>query len=280
MDSKSLAAETDATARRAGILSRSTLGAAVQHLQHAHGITAVDTAMDVLRESSRRNNITVQCLAAALLHSDDDSAYSADDQTTLQTEPPPNLSFSSRGHDERPEPTVVLRDFMQATIIRAGVAHGTVQIRDSVYRGLALAGHQGFDRKFTNFFSYVEGSGSACGHALEQAGQVLIADVLEAKEFTEAARAVVLDAGIRSVQSTPLLDESGEVWGMVSTHSPLPHNLPPDSVMRTIQQEANECARWLRWYSESVLPEVLMFVHAAALRAAQNGNGDGTSRRT
>lgn len=28
----------------------------------------------------------------------------------------------------------------------------------------------------------------------------------------------MLDAGIRAVQSTPLVGKSGEVWGMLSTH--------------------------------------------------------------
>jgi GAF domain-containing protein len=60
---------------------------------------------------------------------------------------------------------------------------------------------------------------STCGTAARLGSRVIIEDVTQSKIFAgQAALKVLLDAGVRAVQSTPLLSSSGKLLGMISTH--------------------------------------------------------------
>jgi len=87
--------------------------------------------------------------------------------------------------------------------------------------------------------------------------------------FAEKDRETVLRAGVRSVLSTPLRDERGIVWGVVTTHFARPCHPLDESTVLWVQRLADECARWLRWYDKSVMPTILRAVHEAAERAGR-----------
>ena len=55
---------------------------------------------------------------------------------------------------------------------------------------------------------------------------------------------VLLDAGVRAVQSTPLLSSSGQVLGMISTHMSRPHK-PDERVLRFLDLLARQAADFL-----------------------------------
>ena len=77
--------------------------------------------------------------------------------------------------------------------------------------------------------------------------QVVVDDVESSPVFDEPDRAVVLNAGVRSVVSTPLLDMQGNVWGVLSAHCARAHRMPDHSVTSRVQQQADDCARRLCW---------------------------------
>ena len=76
--------------------------------------------------------------------------------------------------------------------------------------------------------------------------------------------------GIRSVTSTPLLDEHADVWGIVFTHHCCSQQRTADG-MRANQRMANECGRWLKWYHAAVLPTVVDTAQAVAAGLNQLG---------
>lgn len=248
---------------RVGTLSRSTVITAIHRLQEQHGISEPDVAFKVLRTASQHHNIKLRVVAAALLAADADVSGDGDNAVC---EPPP-LSFSGRAQSPRPNRTEVLHDLMRAAIGMTGAGYGSVQLRDPIHGGLIVEGHKGFDRSFLDFFSYIDGTGYACGATLPRRSQVWVRDVENSTAFPKEERETVLGTGVRSVLSTPLRDERGIVWGVVATHFSQPYHQLDDATVNWVQRHADECARWLRWYDKAVMPTVLRTVHEAAERA-------------
>jgi GAF domain-containing protein len=90
---------------------------------------------------------------------------------------------------------------------------------------LKIAAQRGFDRAFLDFFAEVScNEPTACGEALKSARRVVVEDVTESDIFNqEVVLAVLRNAGVRAVQSSPLISSEGHVLGMISTHYAEPH---------------------------------------------------------
>jgi signal transduction histidine kinase/ActR/RegA family two-component response regulator len=91
---------------------------------------------------------------------------------------------------------------------------------------LCLLGWRGFDAASVRYWQEVRAdSASACGRALSRKERVVIEDtelcevLAGTKDLAEFRR-----AGIRSVQSTPLISRTGELVGILSTHWRAPHS--------------------------------------------------------
>lgn len=90
---------------------------------------------------------------------------------------------------------------------------------------LKLLGHRGFTPEAAKFWAWVRADSSCtCGVAINRRERVIAADV-EAAAFMAgtADQEQLLEAGIRAVQSTPLMSRGGELVGMISTHWKLCH---------------------------------------------------------
>jgi hypothetical protein len=98
-----------------------------------------------------------------------------------------------------------------------------LQVVDPASGVLLIAAHRGFKCPFLDFFMCVHGGKAACGTALETRRRVIVEDVTESPVFHGTnALEVLLDAGVRAVQSTPLIGSSGTILGILSTHWPSP----------------------------------------------------------
>ncbi len=107
----------------------------------------------------------------------------------------------------------------------AGAADfGNIQLFDSAQRVLRIEASDGFAREFLNYFDTVSGSDCACGAALENGSRIIVADVSNHPTFGEESRAMLLRSNVRSVVSTPLLDRSRKLIGMLSVHSSRPQH--------------------------------------------------------
>jgi hypothetical protein len=96
---------------------------------------------------------------------------------------------------------------------------GNLQLLDPACYALKIVCQTGFDSAFLKFFSATQEGQSACGEALLLRQRVVIEDVATDALFAGTeAREVLLAAGVRAVQSTPLLNDAGQVVGVLSTH--------------------------------------------------------------
>ena len=114
------------------------------------------------------------------------------------------------------ESKVCLAAVLAAAIELTGASKGNIQVLDES-GALKILVHRGFDVPFLEFFGQVDGATvAACGTALQRVSRVLIPDVVTSEVFegTPALR-VLLDAGVRAVQSTPLVSSKGRVLGMI-----------------------------------------------------------------
>jgi GAF domain-containing protein len=74
---------------------------------------------------------------------------------------------------------------------------------------------------------------------------VLVADVQSDPIFVGTAAADILaGAGVRAVQSTPVIGQTGELLGMLSTHYEEPR-IPGEQPLRAIESVARRTAFWL-----------------------------------
>src|SRR5215813_6404421 len=108
---------------------------------------------------------------------------------------------------------LLLYEVLDAAIALTGAQKGNVQLFD---RGrLRIAAQRGFSAPFLKFFGEVEVGHAACGEATRRRAQVVVEDVASHPIFM-GTRALeeVLAAGVRAVQSTPILDSSGALLGV------------------------------------------------------------------
>jgi len=98
---------------------------------------------------------------------------------------------------------------------------------------LRLLGFRGFNPEAAKFWEWVRAdSASTCGVALRSGERIIVTDV-EKCGFIAGTEDLAMyhQAGIRAVQSTPLISRSGKLVGMTSTHWREPHQ-PSDRDLR------------------------------------------------
>jgi PAS domain S-box-containing protein len=84
---------------------------------------------------------------------------------------------------------------------------------------LKIAAQRGFEPPFLEFFNSIHGGDTAGGMAMDLGERVIVEDVASSPIFAGTpALAVLLGAGVLSVQSTPLVTRDGQVLGVFSTH--------------------------------------------------------------
>lgn len=96
---------------------------------------------------------------------------------------------------------------------------GSIETYDPKAGSLRIQAHRGFREPFLEFLISVYPGHTARGTALQSRKRVIVPDVSGSKVFSEARLLqVMLDAGIRAVQFTPLIGKLGDIRGMLSTH--------------------------------------------------------------
>jgi signal transduction histidine kinase len=122
------------------------------------------------------------------------------------------------------EQRLLLEEILGAAIEITDAAMGSVQELNAA-GALTISAQLGFEQSFLDFFAQIApDSDSAWSRALSSRERVLVEDVTTSALFADSpSRQVLLAAGVRAVQSTPLRDRSGQFLGMFSTHYRAPH---------------------------------------------------------
>lgn len=125
-----------------------------------------------------------------------------------------------------PEP--ILGEIIDAAIAISGADFGSVQLVDPQSSGLRIAAQRGFPRWWIDFWNSAGKGQGVCGKALERGTRVIVEDVESCPIFADTpALEIQRRAGVRAVQSTPLVSRSGMPLGVFSTHYRKTHS--PDA---------------------------------------------------
>jgi PAS domain S-box-containing protein len=141
--------------------------------------------------------------------------------------------------------TSLLLEIIDAAIALTAADLGNIQLFDRDAKTLKIVASRGFEKPFLEFFNVVEHSQAACGTALKTATRVVIDDITTSTILMGTpALDVLLAAGVRAVESTPLVARSGRMIGMLSTHHRTPRR-PADRDLHVLDLLARQAADWI-----------------------------------
>jgi PAS domain S-box-containing protein len=136
----------------------------------------------------------------------------------------------------------VLGEIVDAAIAISGADFGNIQLLDPATSDLKIVAYRGFPDSWLEFWRGVSKGQGVCGTALERGERVIVEDVETSPIFADtAALDAQRKAGVRAVQSTPLLSRSGRTLGMFSTHYRKPTR-PDDRSLRLLDLLARQAA--------------------------------------
>jgi GAF domain-containing protein len=115
------------------------------------------------------------------------------------------------------DPNLLVAQALDRSLSLVGGEFGNVQLLDTASDSLKIVAHDGFKAEFLDYFADVSDDRSACGRAAMRGVQTVIEDVNVDEAFAPH-REVAADSGFRAVQSTPIIDFSGQLLGVISTH--------------------------------------------------------------
>jgi PAS domain S-box-containing protein len=138
-----------------------------------------------------------------------------------------------------------LQAIVDAAIFLMGAEKGNLQLLDPSSGTLMLAAHRGFEDPFLRFFAVVKDEISVCGAVMRTRERIVVEDITSSEIFAgKPSRKVMLDAGVRAVQSTPLVSSTGKLLGITSTHFGQPHR-PGERELRLMDLLARQAADYL-----------------------------------
>jgi PAS domain S-box-containing protein len=136
----------------------------------------------------------------------------------------------------------ILGDIVEAAVALSVADFGNIQLLDAHSGDLRIAAQRGFPPWWIDFWSRVAAGQGTCGTALTRGERIIVEDVEQSPIFVGTpALAIQRRAGVRAVQSTPLVSRSGKPLGMFSTHYRAPHR-PDERTLRLLDLLARQAA--------------------------------------
>ena len=137
-----------------------------------------------------------------------------------------------------------LKEILNVAIEISGADRGNIQLLDLESGILMLVAHSGFEEPFLEFFASTK-EGTACGEVLRSHQRVVVEDISQSEIFAGKPSIDILsEAGVRAVQSVPLLSSSAKLLGVISTHFSEPHR-PTEQELRLMDLLARQTADYL-----------------------------------
>lgn len=136
----------------------------------------------------------------------------------------------------------ILEDVVEAAIAIAGADFGSIQLIDARTGDLQIVAHRGFAQWWVDYWQSVSKGQGTCGTALAKGERIIVEDVERSPIFAGTpALDIQLRAGVRAVQSTPLVNRRGAWLGMFSTHYRDRYR-PRESALLLLDQLARQVA--------------------------------------
>ena len=139
--------------------------------------------------------------------------------------------------------TSLLEKIVLAAMDITGADMGNIQLKDGT-GAMKIVAHIGFAQPLLDFLNRLprEEAHSVCSQAMAGCQRVIIEDVAKSAIFVGTpALAVLTEAGVRAVQSTPLISRAGNIVGMFSTLYRVPRR-PEETDMNLLDLLARQAA--------------------------------------
>jgi len=134
-----------------------------------------------------------------------------------------------------------LDEIVNVAIAVCGADFGNIQLLDPVSSDLRIVSQRGFPQWWLDFWDS-RFKGQDASAALERGERVIVEDVKRSPIFAgTTGLEMQLKAGVRALQSTPLVSRSGKPLGMFSTHYKKPHR-PDERTLRLLDLLARQAA--------------------------------------
>ena len=131
---------------------------------------------------------------------------------------------------------------VDAAIAITGADFGNIQLLDPASGDLKIAAQRGFPKWWLKFWDRASAGQGTCGTALARGERVIVEDVEQCEIFIGTpALEIQRRAGVRAVQSTPLVSRSGRLIGMFSTHFRAPRR-PDERTLTLLDLLARQAA--------------------------------------
>ena len=130
---------------------------------------------------------------------------------------------------------------VETAILIAHADFGNLQLPDADSSRLRIVAQRGFPQWWIDYWQNVPEGRGVCGSAYKRGERIIVEDAEQSAIFTAADLDMQRKAGVRSVQSTPLVSRSGKFVGMLSTHFTEPHR-PDERTLQKLDVLAREAA--------------------------------------
>ncbi|MGW3356174.1 ANTAR domain-containing protein [Streptomyces bungoensis] len=255
-------AARDALDERNRRLAHAGVARAEKLLMSRYRLSSEREAFDLLRRSSQKYNIKLHTLAEVAIHLRGPAAGSPVWVPSRPQGPAPAIPAL---HGSAPRPgshSAVLTSALGQALSVTGAQMGNVQLVENGM--LRMEKHVGLNRRFTDYFAFVDASTTSCAQAAEEVRQVTVKDVAASDTFDEVSREAILETGSRACHSTLLLSPNGMVIGMISSHHERPlHDLTAGQ-LTAMHDLGRQVGRWLVWHRNTVVLTALNHLHADA----------------
>jgi PAS domain S-box-containing protein len=139
----------------------------------------------------------------------------------------------------------VLGAIVETAIAITHADFGNIQLLDPESSTLHIAAQRGFPQWWIDYWQIVSKERGTCGTAWERGERVIIEDVEKSSIFAGTDLDMQRKAGVRAVQSTPLVSRSGTLIGMFSTQYKTPCR-PDEHTLLLLDLLAHEAADIIR----------------------------------
>jgi PAS domain S-box-containing protein len=167
---------------------------------------------------------------------------------------------------------LVLSEIVDAAIAITDADFGNIQLVEPESGDLRIVEQRGFPQWWIDFWNTVSRGRGACGTALARGERVLVADVEQDPIFVGTPSLdVQRKAGVRAVQSTPLVRRSGKPLGMFSTHYQTPRR-PDERALKMLDLLARQAADIIdRAQAEEILRRQAQMLRLSSTRSLSGG---------
>ena len=141
--------------------------------------------------------------------------------------------------------TSLLEHIVDAAIAITAADVGHIQLHHPESGTLKIVASRGLGHEFLDAFAVVREGQGCCGEAMRLHERVVVEDVASSPLFARGHDvSVLLAAGVRAIQATPLVTRSGQLVGMLSTHYRAPRR-PAERDLRVLDLLARQAADWI-----------------------------------